>query len=81
MSHHNGILNIASGKVTTFKEIANKINNFYSKTVSVIENPRKGKMPHGGYRSFNIDKINKLFPDYTMTAIDDGLKDYYKKLI
>ena len=81
LSHHNGILNIASGEVTTFKEIANKINSFYSNKVSVIENPRKGKMPHGGYRSFNIDKINKLFPDYTMTAIDNGLKDYYKKLI
>lgn len=80
LSHHNGILNIASGEVTTFKKIANKINNFYSNKVSVIENPRKGEMPHGGYRSFNIDKINKLFPDYTMTTIDDGLKDYYKKL-
>ena len=80
LSNHTGVINIASGKVTTFKKIAKQINKLYFNKFSVRENIRIGEMPHGGYRSFNIDEIKRFFPDYEMTSINDGLRDYFNKI-
>ena len=80
LSNHRGILNIASGKIITFKKIADKINKFYSNKIIIKDTIRNGKMPHDGYRSFNIKKIKDLFPNYKITPITRGLTSYFKHI-
>jgi hypothetical protein len=37
-------------------------------------------MPHDGYRSFNIDKIHSLFPNFKITTVESGLKSYFDNI-
>ena len=80
LSNHQGVLNIASGKIITFKKIADIINKLYSSKIGVMETIRNGKMPHDGYRSFNIQKIADFFPHYKMKSIEKGFSDYFNSL-
>jgi len=79
-SNFKGILNIASGKVISFKDIAIFIQKSYDNKINIIETERVGKMPHDGYRSFNIDKIHFLFPNFKITTIASGLKSYFDNI-
>jgi len=80
LSNFEGILNIASGKVNSFKNIASIIKNLYKDQIDFIETERTGEMPHKGYRSFNIDKLYSLFPGYKLKNINEGLIDYFKSI-
>lgn len=68
-----GILNIATGEVRSFREIAERIAKLHSPAVTVRGTPRQGPMPHGGYRSFDAAATHKAFPDFRYTRIDQGL--------
>lgn len=81
LSDHIGTLNIASGEIVTFKKIAEIISHLYDNKITINETIRAGKMPHNGYRSFNISKLEDLFPKIKMTKIEKGLKDYYNKIV
>ena len=80
LSSHEGILNIASGEIHTFRDIAEIINKLFKDKVLILKTLRKGKMPHDGYRSFDTTKIFNLFPEHTNTSIYVGLKNYYDNL-
>lgn len=60
-----GILNIASGVTYSFKDIAEKIVSIFNSSSKIKYIPRKGPMPHGGYRSFNIDLVKNSFSDFS----------------
>ena len=81
LNKSSGILNIASGQVLSFKEIA-KLAIKSTKSLSKIRKIlRKSPMPHNGYRPFNISLLKKVFPDYTNHKISNVLnkiKDFYK---
>ena len=79
-SNFEGILNIASGKVISFKDIAKFIQKSYDNKINIIDTERVGKMPHDGYRSFNIDKIHSLFPNFKITTVESGLKSYFDNI-
>ena len=79
-SNFEGILNIASGKVISFKDIAKFIQKSYKNKINIIETERVGKMPHDGYRSFNIDKIHSLFPNFKITTLESGFKSYFDNI-
>jgi nucleoside-diphosphate-sugar epimerase len=66
-----GVLNIATGEVHSFMDLANKIAEGKSK---IKTSPRSGPMPHNGYRPFDIAACQKAFPDFRYTSIDDGLR-------
>ena len=53
----SGILNIASGKVTSFKNIAEITNQITKNKKKILRVERKGPMPHNGYRPFLIKKL------------------------
>ena len=55
-----GTINLVSGKVFSFYEIAKKIKNLYK--VKLIYLKRKGPMPHNGYRAFNSNLLKKILP-------------------
>ena len=77
----SGILNIASGKVTSFKNIAAISNQITNNKKRILKIEGKGPMPHNGYRPFLIKKIKINFKDIKITSIKDGIKNYYLEII
>lgn len=69
----SGILNVATGQVHSFADIARMVVTLAPKKVDINSTPRTGPMPHNGYRPFDIDACRKAFPDFRYTSIEDGL--------
>ncbi len=68
-----GVLNIATGTVTSFREIAEITVDLFNKKVSVKGSPRQGPMPHGGYRPFDSSATQRAFADFQYTGLKEGL--------
>ena len=68
-----GTLNIATGEVYSFRDIAERIAAMAKPVVAVRGTPRQGEMPHGGYRPFDIAACRSAFPDFRYTSLADGL--------
>jgi len=66
-----GVLNIATGTVNSFRQLAEKISGG---KVAIKTSPRSGPMPHNGYRPFDPAGVRKAFPDFRFTPLDEGLK-------
>ena len=78
-----GILNLASGKVYSFKYIAELIINFSKSKSELIKIKRVGPMPHNGYRPFDIQLLKKHIKDIKTFSIKTGIKKYlesYRKI-
>lgn len=69
-----GILNVATGAVVSFRVIADKVVALHRPGLAVRPTPRKGPMPHNGYRAFDPAAVQAAFPDFSFTQIDEGLK-------
>jgi UDP-glucose 4-epimerase len=69
-----GTLNIATGEVVSFRDLAERIAASVAPAVAVRGAPRQGAMPHGGYRPFDIAACRQAFPDFRYTPLGDGLK-------
>ena len=69
-----GTLNLASGKVLSFYDIAKTIIDLTNSRSIINYLPRVGEMPHNGYRAFDISQINKCFPEISLTNFIDGIK-------
>lgn len=76
MTH--GTLNIATGNILSFYEIANSVIKCINSNLNVNTNPRNSPMPHDGYRSFNPSMIINNFKDFRFSKFDDVLKKIYK---
>ena len=68
-----GALNIATGTVTSFREIADKVARSAGWPVPIEEVPRTGPMPHNGYRAFDTIACRTAFPDFSFVPLQDGL--------
>jgi UDP-glucose 4-epimerase len=68
-----GTLNIATGEVHSFRDIAERVVALAPRPVAIRSSPRQGPMPHNGYRPFDIAGCRKAFPDFAYTALGDGL--------
>jgi glycerol-3-phosphate dehydrogenase len=68
-----GVLNIATGTVTSFRALADKAVALSPRKVEIKSSPRNGPMPHDGYRPFDSATTRNAFPDFRYTAIDAGL--------
>ena len=68
-----GILNIATGSVYSFRRIAEKAIEFNRNKVSLLSQPRQGPQPHNGYRPFDTAALRSAFPDFTFTALFEGM--------
>ena len=67
-----GNMNIATGKLITFYEIANEFKKI-DKKIKIYKIKRKGKMPHNGYRAFNTKKLKKFFPNLKLNSFQKNL--------
>jgi UDP-glucose 4-epimerase len=68
-----GVLNIATGAVASFRVLADKAVALSPRKVEIKGSPRKGPMPHDGYRPFDPAATLKAFPAFRYTPIDAGL--------
>lgn len=74
LSHRStGILNAASGRVTSFRRLAEMAVELEGRPVQIQGSPRKGPMPHNGYRPFDISAIQRAFPEFRPTPIEEGM--------
>jgi len=80
--HHQstGILNIATGTVVSFRDIAEQTVDHYSTVSKVIGSKRSGPMPHNGYRAFDPSVGLQLFPDFIYKTLAEGLENTYCSL-
>ena len=68
-----GAMNIATGQVRSFREIAQDVVRIGASASTIQGTPRTGPMPHNGYRAFGIAACQRAFPDFIYTSIEDGL--------
>lgn len=68
-----GALNVATGVVTSFRDIAEAVVRLSGRTVPIKGSPRQGAMPHNGYRPFDIAACRAAFPDFSYVSLVDGL--------
>ncbi len=68
-----GVLNIATGEVHSFREIAERCVALSGRKVPIRGTPRSGPMPHDGYRPFDVAACRRAFPDFRYTTLGDGL--------
>jgi len=74
----SGPLNAVTGKVYSFKEIAEKIIKITNSNTTINNLQRTLPMPHNGYRSFDNSNIFRLFPEFEFTSLDYGLASAYR---
>jgi len=68
-----GVLNIATGQVHSFREIADKVVALSGRAVQIRGTKRSGPMPHNGYRPFAVEGTHRAFPGFAYTSLDKGL--------
>jgi nucleoside-diphosphate-sugar epimerase len=68
-----GALNIVTGEVHTFRELAELVVALAPRPVPIESTPRHGSMPHNGYRPFDIACCRAAFPDFSYTPVNNGL--------
>jgi UDP-glucose 4-epimerase len=66
-------LNVATGEVASFKEVAELTAGQFSPRVRVTSSPRTGPMPHGGYRAFDVRALKDSFPAAGIAAWREGI--------
>ncbi len=68
-----GALNVATGDVMSFRDIAEIISEFFEPKPTIKGMPRQGPMPHDGYRPFDPAACRAAFPNFHYTLLPDGL--------
>jgi len=68
-----GLLNIATGRSTTFKEVARLVANQFQNKVDICESPRANAI---SYRRYDITNLLKAFPTFSLTKSEEGIESY-----
>lgn len=69
-----GVLNVATGAVVSFRDIATQIAGMYAPAPAVHTTARSGPMPHNGYRAFDTAACQTAFPHLKLASVSDGLR-------
>lgn len=69
----SGTLNVATGEVTSFFDVARTAVRLSGRDVPINFSERRGPMPHNGYRPFDPSATFKAFPDFRYVALADGM--------
>lgn len=79
LSRTAGKLNIATGEVFSFREIAKKVVSLSKTNSKVSENIRTAPMPHNGYRAFDNAATSRLFPTFKYQSLYRILERIYSE--
>lgn len=72
-----GVLNIATGAVLSFLEIAEMFAKVFD-DIQIIKSKRVGDMPHRGFRPFDTTLLKVGFPDISLKSVDDWVSGLSK---
>ena len=75
-----GVVNAVSGNEISFYQIAELVQKLTSSAGAILETPRKGPMPHNGYRVFDPQGRREAFPDFECRSIESGLQSMIEKI-
>ncbi len=76
-----GVLNAATGTITSFYDVAKLVVSHFSNPVKIQSTTRTGEMPHNGYRAFEPAATFLAFPDFVYTDINTGLKKIHDEVM
>ena len=76
-----GVLNVATGRVISFREIAELVNSRFDKPVSIKGSPRQGEMPHNGYRPFDVSATIAVFSGFSYTSVEEGVAKTHELML
>jgi nucleoside-diphosphate-sugar epimerase len=68
-----GVLNIATGTVVSFRDIAEQVARLDGSASKIIGSERSGPMPHNGYRAFDPSVSMHAFPDFSYMPLSEGI--------
>jgi len=75
LSHRSqGVLNIATGTVHSFRSVAEQVVAISPNKVRISGTSRQGPMPHNGFRSFDPAAATSAFPEFAFTMLEIGLR-------
>ena len=74
MRRSHGILNVVTGDVHSFRDVAEMTVALAPKPVPIRGALRNGPMPHNGYRPFDNSASRAAFPDFRYTRLQEGLR-------
>ena len=74
LSHKSrGALNAATGTLVSFRRLAELLCASSGSPVPIEASPRRGPMPHGGYRAFDPAATHAAFPEFRYASPTEGL--------
>jgi nucleoside-diphosphate-sugar epimerase len=73
MHRSTGALNIATGAVYSFRQVAELAVEAAGTDASIVSTARVGPLPHNGYRPFDPQLTSRLFPDFAYLPLPDGV--------
>jgi UDP-glucose 4-epimerase len=75
-----GVLNVVTGEVHPFREVAEMVVAAAPRKVAIRTSPRHRPMPHNGFRPFDIAQCRAAFPDFAFTTLKDGLAKVQREM-
>jgi UDP-glucose 4-epimerase len=74
LMNFHGVLNIATGEECSFKDVANFTLETLGIDRQVKSTLRRGPIPHGGFRAFDVKNLHTLLPNWKPKSIRHGLQ-------
>lgn len=74
-----GILNVITGEVVSFYQVAEEAIRMMNHPVAIQCHPRKGPMPHNGYRAFDTLIRQQSFPELQFKSLRHGLTEMHQQ--
>ena len=68
-----GILNVATGEVASFREVADAVVKAAGKPIMIGTTSRTSPMPHNGYRPFDARSTLTAFPGFRYMPLELGI--------
>ncbi len=75
-----GTLTVATGEVVSFKDLAEMVAAQFGTPVAIKGSPRKGPMPHNGYRPFDVSATGAAFPEFHYILPSEGVARVHAKM-
>jgi UDP-glucose 4-epimerase len=66
----DGVLNVATGRSLSFREVAERVTRIYGRSVRLEGRPRSGAITH---RRFDVSALATAFPDFQYTPFEEAL--------